>query len=79
MAWARIRGVIGETRGDLRHGMLCSLIVNLVSAVYCGKSGKAKATQFMPFYEEPKEDPVQAERVKEQIGVLSQVFGTKAN
>lgn len=72
--WEKIRGVFGETRGDLRNGMLCALLINLMTAMN-GKTGKAKPSDFMPFFEKEKPKPATVEQTKQQIEVLQQVFG----
>lgn len=76
IVWAKIRGVFGEERGDLRNGILCALLVNVATAM-SGKAGKAKPSEFMPFREKPKRDPEKERDIKQQVEVLQQVFGVK--
>ena len=76
IAWAKIRGMFGEERADLRIGQLCALVENLAFA-YRGQKGNAKATDFMPFYEKPKPNPATAEQTREQVEALQQVFGVE--
>lgn len=76
MAWASIRGMFGEQRGDMRNGMLCALVKNLALAM-CGQKPTAKATDFMPFHETPKADPKKQANIKAQIENLQDVLGVK--
>jgi hypothetical protein len=76
IAWAKIRGMFGEERADLRNGLLCALLVNVATA-FAGKTGKAKATDYMPYYEKPKPDPTDVAETKKQIQALESVFGVR--
>lgn len=78
MVWRRIRGIQGEERADLRNGMLCSLLVNMATRIWAGKKGTSKATDHMPYYEKPAEEPMSTKQMKEQVEVIRSMLGAPA-